>query len=163
MQTKTAYDFSLPSLDGSSLTLGDYKNHPLLLVNTASKCGFTPQYEGLQAVWSRYKKQGLIVIGIPSNEFGHQEPADNKEIAAFCHKNYGVSFPMAAKSPIKGNGRIPLFQWLAEQGGLLSLPRWNFYKYIINRQGQLATWFTSLTPPVSKRCVMALEKTIYDF
>lgn len=158
----TVYDFSLPSLSGSTLTLADFKEKPLLIVNTASQCGFTPQYEGLQQVWTTYKSQGLIVIGIPSNDFGRQEPGTNEDIHVFCHENYGVSFPMAAKCPVKGNHRIPLFRWLAMQGGFLSLPRWNFYKYIINRSGHLATWFTPLTKPDSSRVTQAIERVLYD-
>lgn len=156
----TAYDFTLPSLDGGTLNLADYSGKPLLIVNTASQCGFTPQYEGLQALWSQFKKAGVTIIGVPSNDFGQQEPGTSTEIAAFCHKNYGVSFPMAARCTVKGPHAAPLFQWLDKELGFLARPRWNFYKYLINAQGKPVTWFSSLTPPTAQRVRTAIERSL---
>ncbi|GBR51990.1 glutathione peroxidase [Neokomagataea thailandica NBRC 106555] len=159
------YDFSLPSLDGKTINFSDYQGRPILLVNTASKCGFTPQYEGLQHLWSVYgreKDNGLAIIGIPSNEFGNQEPGSSDEIGAFCHRNYGVSFPMAAKASVRGPDAIPLFKWLRKEGGFLSTPRWNFYKYLINGQGHLDKWYTSLTKPEGKRIEHAVQRLLLD-
>ncbi|KXV58513.1 glutathione peroxidase [Acetobacter senegalensis] len=158
----TAYDFTLPGLEGGTINLNDYRGRPLLIVNTASKCGFTPQYEGLQATWCQFKKAGLVVIGVPSNDFGKQEPGTASEIADFCHRNYGVSFPMAARGSVKGANAIPLFQWLNKECGFLGHPRWNFYKYLINRSGQPAAWFSSLTPPTSPRVRDAIERTLLN-
>jgi len=156
----TAYDFQLPALDGGEIDFNTYRGKPLLLVNTASKCGFTPQYEGLQHLWSTFRAQDLVVIGIPSNDFGGQEPGSAADIGATCYRNYGVSFPIAAKSHVKGRNAIPLFKWLAEQGGILARPRWNFYKYVIDREGQLSTWFSSIAKPESGRVKSAVNRTI---
>lgn len=158
----TAYDFTLPALEGGTIDLGALRGKPVLIVNTASKCGFTPQFEGLQALWSFYRGSGLTVIGVPSNDFGNQEPGSAQQIATFCTRNYSVTFPMAARSHVRGPEAIPLFQWLAQQGGMLAHPRWNFYKYLIGREGTLENWFVSLTSPESRRMRMAIERTILD-
>lgn len=159
----TVYDFSLPRLEGGrTLDLAEYRGKPLLIVNTASECGFTHQYEGLQALWSQFKKAGVVVIGVPSNDFGQQEPGSSSQIAAFCHKNYGVGFPMAARCPVKGTNAIPLFQWLNKDLGFLARPRWNFYKYLFNKQGQPVAWFSSLTAPTSPRVRDALERILLN-
>lgn len=155
------YDFSLPGLAGGTIDLGAWRGKPMLIVNTASKCGFTPQYEGLQALWSETDHE-LGVIGVPSNDFGKQEPGDASEIATFCSRNYGVSFPMTAKCHVKGAETTPLFRWLATQGGLLAHPRWNFFKYIIDREGRLSTWFSSLTSPDSRRVRDAVSRVILN-
>ena len=154
---QTAYDFDLTSLAGAPMPLRAYAGQPLLIVNTASRCGFTPQYAGLQALWQEQHGRGLVVLGVPSNDFGGQEPGGPEEIAGFCQLNYGVGFPMAAKVPVKGRAAHPLFRWLGEQGGLLSRPRWNFYKYVIGRDGRLLTWFGSTTAPGSPRLRAAVE------
>lgn len=160
MSNRTAYDFSLDTLAGEPLPLSQFEGKPILLVNTASKCGFTPQYEELQALWSHYKPRGLVVIGAPCNDFGRQEPGSADEIRSFCAANYGVSFPMTAKLHVRGGEIHPLFAWLAEQGGLLSRPRWNFYKYVISRDGRLRTWFTSVTKPMSGRMRTAVDRVV---
>ena len=154
---ETAFDFTLTSLAGAPMPLRDYAGRPLLIVNTASRCGFTPQYAGLQALHAEYHGQGLIVIGVPSNDFGNQEPGTRDEIAGFCTRNYGVGFPMADKAVVKGPAAHPLFHWLADQGGVLSRPRWNFYKYVIDADGRLAAWFSSVTPPGAGRLRRAVE------
>ncbi|GFE92629.1 glutathione peroxidase [Acetobacter persici] len=158
----TIYDFTLPALEGGDINLADYRGRPVLIVNTASKCGFTPQYEGLQALWYQFRSMGLVVIGIPSNDFGAQEPGTSSEIASFCHRNYGVSFPMAARSVVKGPQTIPLFRWLDKECGFLARPRWNFYKYLTNRTGAPVAWFSSVTAPTSARVTKAVERVILN-
>ena len=155
-----AFGFTLPGIDGKPLDLGQYAGRPLLIANTASRCGFTPHYAGLQEVWDAYRDRGLVVIGVPSNDFGGQEPGSEAEISGFCERNYGVTFPMAAKLPVKGASAHPLFRFLAQQGGPLARPRWNFYKYVVGPDGKLASWFSSLTRPQSARVRAALERAL---
>ncbi len=157
MSDRTAYDFSLESLGGEPLPLRQFEGKPILLVNTASRCGFTPQYEGLQSVWSLYGPQGLVVIGTPCNDFASQEPGSAETIGSFCTVNYGVSFAMTKKLHVRGSRTHPLFEWLGKEGGLLSRPRWNFYKYLIGRDGRLRTWFTSVATPMSGRVRTAID------
>jgi glutathione peroxidase len=160
-KTETAYAFDFTNLGGEPLPLRQFAGRPMVIVNTASKCGFTPQYAGLQAVWQRNKDRGLVVLGVPSNDFANQEPGGSAEIASFCAVNYGVDFPLTGKVHVRGSEAHPLFQWLARQGGLLSpRPRWNFFKYLIDRNGEFVTWFTSLTPPHSSRFGRALDRLI---
>ena len=156
----TAFDFTLNSLSGAPLPLRAYAGRPLLVVNTASRCGFTPQYAGLQALWAEHRGRGLTVLGVPSNDFGGQEPGTAEEIGQFCAVNYGVDFPMAAKVPVRGAGAHPLFRWLGQQGGLLARPRWNFYKYLVGADGRLAAWFGSTTPPGSRRLRAAIDRAL---
>lgn len=151
-----AHDFTLPTLTGGTLDLARYRGQPILIANTASQCGFTPQYAGLQRLWTEYHPKGLAVIGVPSNDFGRQEPGDAAEIATFCRVNYGVTFPISAKLHVAGAAAHPLFRYLAGQGGLLARPRWNFYKYLIAPDGTLATWFSTLTKPDSPRIRKAI-------
>ena len=156
--TKTAYDFEFTTVDGKPLPLRQFAGRPMVIVNTASQCGFTPQYAGLQAVWQRYRDRGLVMLGVPSNDFANQEPGSNAEIASFCSVNYGIGFPITGKVHVRGHEAHPLFQWLAAQGGLVSpQPRWNFFKYLIDRKGALATWFSSLTAPQTERFIHALD------
>lgn len=157
---QTAFGFTLTSLAGQPLPLQAYAGHPLLIVNTASRCGFTPQYAGLQALWTDYRGKGLTVLGVPCNDFGGQEPGTRQEIAGFCERNYGVGFPMADKVAVRGADAHPLFRWLAGQGGLLARPRWNFYKYLIGRDGQLSDWFGSTTPPGAARLRAAVDRSL---
>lgn len=161
MTTATgAFQFILPSLDGGTLDLADFAGHPLLIVNTASKCGFTGQYAGLQSLWEQYRARGLIVLGVPSNDFGRQEPGAESEIGAFCQKNYGVTFPLSAKLHVSGKDTHPLYEYLAEEGGKLSRPRWNFYKYVISSDGRVVDWFCSLRDPRSHRVLRAIERQL---
>jgi glutathione peroxidase len=156
------FDFRLTTLGGEPYWLADLAGRPLLIVNTASKCGFTPQYAGLQALWMKLGKQqnGLVVIGIPSNDFGNQEPDEAKAIGEFCDRTYGVTFPLMEKAHVKGAEAHPLFKWQGDQGGFLSKPRWNFYKYLTNREGKLATWFPSTTAPDSAKLLRAIEAAL---
>ena len=152
-----AYGFSLPRLGGGTIALSEFAGRPLLIANTASKCGFTPHYAGLQRVHDAYRERGLVVIGVPSNDFGGQEPGSEAEIGAFCQKNYGVTFLMAGKVHVSGREAHPLFRFLGERGGVLARPRWNFYKYVLGLDGGLAAWFSSLTKPDSSRVKQAIE------
>lgn len=132
------YDFEARTITGERVPLKDYRGRVLLIVNTASACGFTPQFKGLQALWQQYEAKGLTVLGFPSNEFGGQDPGSDDEIASFCEMNFGVSFPMMAKIEVNGTGAHPLFQWLkAAKPGLLGSEaiKWNFTKFLIGRDG----------------------------
>lgn len=145
----TIYDFTAESMDGTSQAFADYKDKVLLIVNTASKCGFTPQFEGLETLYQRYKDQGLVVVGFPCNQFGSQDPGSNEEIGAFCQKNYGVSFPMMAKVDVNGADAHPIFTWLKDQkGGLLTDGiKWNFTKFLINCHGRVIERYAPTTKP----------------
>jgi len=137
---QSVYDFQAVSIAGAPADLASQRGKVLLIVNTASACGFTPQFEGLEALWKRYAEQGLVVVGFPSNEFGGQDPGENSEIASFCQLNYGVSFPMMAKVKVNGADAHPLWQWLkSEKPGLLGTEgiKWNFTKFLVGRDGQV--------------------------
>ena len=145
----TIYDFTAERMDGTSQAFADYKGKVLLIVNTASKCGFTPQFEGLEALYQQYKDQGLVVIGFPCNQFGAQDPGTNDEIGAFCQKNYGVSFPMMAKVDVNGDEAHPIFAWLKNQkGGLLTDGiKWNFTKFLVDTHGRVVDRFAPTKAP----------------
>lgn len=145
----TLADFHATSLDGRDVDLADYQGKVVLVVNTASQCGFTPQLEGLQELQARYADQGFTVLGFPCDQFGHQEPGTEAEIGAFCQKNYGVEFPMFAKIEVNGDGAHPLFAWLrSEKGGLLgSKVKWNFTKFLLGRDGRVLDRFGPTTKP----------------
>lgn len=157
----SAYDFSFRPLMGEgALPLSAYKGKVILVVNTASQCGFTGQYEGLQALYDRYHGQGLVIIGVPSNDFGGQEPGTAEEIAQFCSINYGVTFPMASKEVVSGDAAHPFYQWARKTLGFGTAPKWNFHKYLINRQGQLVDYFNSTTDPQATRLTDAIEDAL---
>ena len=156
----SAYNFAFETLQGQPYPLRALTGRPILIVNTASKCGFTPQYKALEALWQANKSSGLAVIGVPCNDFGGQEPGSSTEIASFCALNYGVDFPMMSKVHVKGPDAHPFFQWAAGQGGFLAKPRWNFYKYLINKNGGLEDWFSSLTRPDSPKFQAAIAKML---
>ena len=148
----TVYDFDAERIDGSVVGLGDYRGQVLLIVNTASKCGFTPQFGGLEMLHEKFAAQGLTVLGFPSNQFGAQDPGSNDEIGAFCVKNYGVSFPMMAKIDVNGSSAAPLYQWLSkEKPGLLGSTaiKWNFTKFLIGRDGTVLKRYAPLDTPAS--------------
>ena len=162
MKDKTVYDIDCVDLQGNPFPLQQFTGRPLLIANTASLCGFTPQLGKLEAIWQSNKERGLIVLGVPSNDFGQQEPGSSTEIASFCSAKFNVSFPLLAKASVRGDNAHPLFRWLAEEGGFLSKPRWNFYKYIIGHDGHLKNWFVSTTDPSSQRVTRALTKVIVE-
>ena len=150
----TAHDFTLTALDHTPLPLAPFAGRPLLLVNTASLCGFTGQYAALQRLYEEYGPRGLTVVAIPSNDFGGQEPGNP---GATCAR-FKVAFPVAEKAHVKGPEAIPLFQWLATQAGALGRPRWNFYKYVIAPDGSLARWFSSITKPDARPLRATIER-----
>ena len=157
---KVLYDFTLTGLDGKPMPMAQFKGHPVLLVNTASECGFTPQYEGLQKLWEAYKDKGLIVVGVPSNDFGGQEPGQAAEIATFCKKNYGVTFPLADKTVVSGKYADPLYIWAGDQAGFLGKPKWNFHKFLFDGQGKFVNWYASTTEPMSDKITSAVDRLL---
>jgi len=148
----TVYDFEARRIDGTPVALDDYRGKVLLIVNTASACGFTPQFEGLEALYQRFAAQGFVVLGFPSNQFGEQDPGSNAEIGAFCARNYGVSFPMMEKIEVKGSGAAPLYRWLTqEKPGLLGseVIKWNFTKFLLGRDGKVIKRYAPLDKPAA--------------
>ncbi|MBU1360559.1 MAG: glutathione peroxidase [Gammaproteobacteria bacterium] len=148
----SVYDFEAQQIDGKPVSLSRFKGQVLLIVNTASKCGFTPQFEGLEALYGKYKDRGLVVLGFPSNQFGHQDPGTNEEIGAFCVQNYGVSFPMMEKIEVNGAGASPLYKWLTKEApGLLGSTaiKWNFTKFLIAKDGRVIKRYAPLETPAS--------------
>ncbi|MBF4163669.1 glutathione peroxidase [Nocardioides acrostichi] len=145
----TLQDFSATSIDGQEIDLADYRGQVVLVVNTASQCGFTPQFEGLQALHDSYGDRGFTVLGFPCDQFGHQDPGSDAEISGFCQKNYGVSFPMFSKIEVNGDGAHPLYQWLRkEKGGVLGNNiKWNFTKFLIGKDGTVLGRYGSTTKP----------------
>lgn len=156
----TAHDFSFTSIDGGDLPLETYRGKVVLLVNTASMCGFTGQYEGLQSLWTEYKNKGLVVLGVPSDDFGGQELDDAKKVKEFCTLNYGIDFPMANIVRVKGPNAHPYYKWVADAHGGLAVPRWNFHKHVIDGNGDLVDWFASTTGPKSDRLRKAIETAL---
>jgi glutathione peroxidase len=149
---KSLYDFSLKTLDGQALNLSQYKGKKVLLVNVASECGYTPQYGNLQKLHEKYGNK-VVIIGVPANNFGGQEPGDSKKIKTFCTKNYGVTFMMAEKISVKGADADPLYKWLAEK---TEAPSWNFCKYLINEKGEVVKFYKSSVDPLSDEITKAL-------
>ncbi len=157
---KLVYDFKFNDINGSILSLDKYRNKVILITNVASNCGFTNQYEDLQTLWDQYKKKGLIVIGTPSNDFGKQEPGTNKEIKKFCEVNFGISFPITEKISVKGDNAHPFFLWAKKNHGLSAIPKWNFHKIIIGKDGKIVDTFSSITKPSSKKFISSIEKAL---
>ena len=157
---KIIYDFEIESITGEKIIFSKYKNKPILLVNVASKCGFTKQYEDLQKLWEKYKDKGLIVIGLPSNQFGGQEPGSNKEIKNFCEVNFNINFPMTTKIDVKGENVNPIYKWAIENYGNKASPKWNFYKILINNDGKIEQTYSSMTNPMSKKIIKKIEKLL---
>lgn len=160
---KTAYDFSFKTLIGEEkLPLKQFEGQVLLIINTASGCGFTRQYDGLEKLYQTYKEKGLVVIGVPSNDFGGQEPGSNHEIAHFCKINYGVTFPMTSKEIVSGEQAHPFYAWAKHTLGFGTAPKWNFHKYLIDRNGHLVDYFNSTTAPTNARIHQAIEKALFE-
>ena len=156
---KLAYDFKFNSIDGNVIELSDFKNKVIVVVNVASRCGFTGQYEGLQELWSDYKDRGVVVVGVPTNNF-KQEPGTNKEIKDFCETSFGVKFHMTEKVNVLGDKAHPFYKWAKENYGMGAVPKWNFHKIIINKEGKVDETFSSITNPASSKFIKYIEKTI---
>jgi glutathione peroxidase len=161
MSRITAYAFSFPALGGGDIRLAGYAGRPLLVVNTASLCGFTPQFAGLQELWDQFQGRGLVIIGVPSNDFGGQEPGGALEIADTAQHQYGVTFPIAAKAVVKGPNAHPFYKWAAEARPK-QVPRWNFHKYLIGRDGYIADVFAESVEPLDTRVKTALARALAD-
>jgi len=156
----TAHHFAFDAIDGAALPLQGYHGRALLLVNTASKCGFTGQYAGLQHLHETYHDRGLTVIGVPSDDFGGQEPGTDVEIKAFCSAHFNVGFPMTTKTSVVGPNAHPFYRWAANELGPVARPRWNFHKYLVAPDGRLADWFSTVTGPSSGRMIGGIERVL---
>ena len=156
---KKIYDFSIESISGETINFKDYKNKVILVVNTASYCGFTKQYEGLQKLWEKYESKGLIVLGIPSDSF-NQEKKSNNDVKEFCAVNFNISFPLTAITDVKGENAHEIFKWAKENYGKSAIPKWNFHKILINKEGKVEDTYSSLTKPMSKKLIQKIEETL---
>lgn len=154
------YDFKVKSIDNEDISLEKYRGMVVLIVNTASKCGYTSQYEGLQSLYQKYQSKGFVILGFPSNDFGNQEPGTASDIKSFCKANFGVTFPLFAKASVRGNNKQELFKWLTNGGGQKDLQgevSWNFQKFLIDRSGRLTARFASGKEPLSSEVTKAVE------
>ena len=156
----TAHDFEFKAIDGGRLALSQFAGKVILVVNTASRCGFTRQYADLQTIWQKYQAQGLVVLGVPSNDFGGQEPASNAKIKEFCAVNFDIDFPLTEKTVVSGDQAHPFYRWASDELGMLAKPRWNFHKYLIAPDGSIADWFASTTSPSSPKITNAIDQLL---
>ena len=157
---QTAHDFTFTSIDGENLPLATFKGKAVLIVNTASMCGFTSQYTGLQNLWDSYRDRGLVVLGVPSDDFGGQELDSAAEVKSFCTINYNIDFPMTDIVRVNGPAAHPYYKWVADAHGRLAVPRWNFHKHLVDGDGRLVDWFVSTTGPSSSKLHRAIEKIL---
>ena len=153
----SAHVFEFTSIDGAPLPLKQFEGKAVLVVNTASRCGFTHQYADLQVLWERYRDRGLGVLGVPSNDFGGQEPGSEAEIKEFCEVNFDIDFPMTSKVHVTGDAAHPFYRWAGDQLGAMAKPRWNFHKYLIAPDGRLVDWFSTVTSPDADKLSRAIE------
>lgn len=158
----TAFDFKFQSIDGTDMPLAQWRGKVLLVVNTASFCGFTKQYAGLQELWSKYENKGLVVIGVPSNDFGGQEPKAEGEIKKFCEGAFGVTFPLTEKQAVVGPNAHPFYKWAAAAAGEGGTPSWNFHKYLVGRDGRLVRSISTRAAPMSNEVVSLVEKALAE-
>ena len=156
---KRIYDFSIESITGEVMNFSEYKNKVILIVNTASYCGFTKQYSELQELWDIYKEKGLIVLGVPSNSF-NQEKNNNADVKKFCEVNFSINFPLTTITEVKGKNAHEIFKWAKENHGKSAVPKWNFYKILINKEGKIEDTFSSMTKPMSKKMIAEIEKIL---
>ena len=156
---KVFYDFQIESINGEIINFKEYENKVILLVNTASYCGFTRQYDDLQKLWDQFKTKGLIVLGIPSNSF-NQEKKNNSEIKKFCEMNFNINFPLSTLTDVKGNNAHEIFKWAKENHGKSAIPKWNFYKILINKEGKIEETYSSLTKPTSNKIIKKIESLL---
>jgi len=158
---KVFHDFTIESISGETINLSDYKSKVVLLVNTASKCGFTSQYSGLQKIYEKYRADGLVVLGVPTNDF-NQELSKDSDVKEFCEIRFGVEFPMSSIQPIRGDNAHPIYKWIKSNVSVIGQPRWNFHKYLIGKDGRIINWFSSMTSPTSEGLVNQIETALYD-
>ena len=154
------YQFYFKSIDGKEINLNNFKGKPIFIVNTASLCGFTYQYSDIETLQQKYKKDGLIIIGIPSNDFGNQELSSNQKVKEFCNINFNISFMLTEITKIKGEKGHPFFKWVKKEAGFIAFPKWNFYKYLINKEGLLVKWYSSTTRPNSNKVKTEINKIV---
>ena len=159
-QAQTAHDFTFTTIDGEPYPLERFEGQVVLVVNTASFCGFTNQYEGLQALWDDYRDRGFTVVGVPSNDFGAQEPGSPEEIKKFCEVNFGITFPLMEKTRVRGPDAHPFYAWIEQTQGIRAAPQWNFHKYLIGPDGQVLAWFPSRVTPTSADVRGAVEAAL---
>ena len=157
---KIFFDLNIKNINGDNLNLNQFKGKIVLLVNVASNCGFTKQYTDLQNLYDQYKDKGLTVIGVPSNQFGGQEPGSNKEIKDFCETNFNITFPMTDKVDVKGDNAHEIYLWAKNNYGKSTVPKWNFHKILINKEGKVQDTFNSFTAPLSKKIIKVIEQII---
>ncbi len=160
MENKKLYNIEVESITGEIISLSKYKGKTILLVNVASNCGFTKQYDDLQKLWEKYREKDLIVIGMPSNQFGGQEPGSNTEIKDFCETNFNINFPMTSKQDVKGENAHEIYKWAKISYGKSAVPKWNFHKILINNEGIIVDTFASFTNPMSKKVISKIEKIL---
>ena len=156
---KVFYDFKIESINGKVINLKKYKNKVILVVNTASYCGFTNQYTGLQELWDKYNSKGLIVLGIPSNSF-NQEKKNNNDVKSFCEVNFNISFPLTSITEVKGDNAHEIFKWAEKNYGSSAIPKWNFHKILINKEGKIENTYSSFTKPTSSKLVKKIEEIL---
>ena len=156
---KVFYDFKIESITGEIIDFNNYRNKVFLIVNTASYCGFTKQYDELQELWDTYKSRGLIVLGVPSNSF-NQEKKNNSEIKEFCEVNFNIDFPLSTITDVKGDDAHEIFKWAKDNHGKSAIPKWNFHKILINKEGKVEETFASFTKPLSKKIIKKLEEIL---
>ena len=154
---KLFFDLNIKNINGEEINMSLYKGKTVLIVNVASKCGFTKQYTGLQALYEKYRDKDFVVVGIPSNQFGGQEPGSNKEIKNFCETNFNITFPMTNKVDVKGENSHEIYSWAKENYGKSTIPKWNFHKILINKNGKIQNTFNSFTKPLSKKIIKEIE------
>tara|TARA_B110000967_G_C18750814_1_gene492718 strand:- start:443 stop:997 length:555 start_codon:yes stop_codon:yes gene_type:complete len=154
---KLFFDLNIKNINGEELNLSQFEGKTILLVNVASKCGFTKQYTELQSLYEKYEKNGLVVFGIPSNQFGGQEPGSNKEIKDFCETNFNITFPMTGKVDVKGKNSHEIYKWAKDNYGSSTVPKWNFHKILINKEGKIHDTFNSFVTPLSKKIINEIE------
>ena len=156
----SAFEFEFQTITGEALPLSRFEGKPVLIVNTASRCGFTPQYRELQGLWERYRARGFAVVGVPSNDFGAQEPGTEQEIASFCEVNYSITFPLTAKQQVVGAEAHPFYRWVSDVAGEDARPRWNFHKYLIGPSGELVNIYPSKVSPLDAALMAEIERLL---
>lgn len=155
-----AFDFSFVSPEGMAMPLAAWQGRPLLIVNTASQCGFTPQFKELQELWTRYRDRGLVVIGVASNDFGKQEPLPDDQLRGFCTREFAVDFPLTGKTKVFGFGKHPFYKWAGRWAGFIGSPKWNFHKYLVAPEGFMYDWFLPTTSPLEPQVTQAVERLL---